>query len=86
MSHENIHAYITAVLTILGIGIPVVISIKNLTTQIHADHDASCVKTNEENHGTTGNVLGIAAIVGSEHTEESRRCWKSVLWQKGGGG
>jgi hypothetical protein len=25
---------------------------------------------NEENHGTTGNVLGIAAIVGSERTEE----------------
>jgi hypothetical protein len=25
MSHENIHAYITAVLTLLGIGVPLVI-------------------------------------------------------------
>ncbi len=39
MSHENIHAYITALLTLLGIGVPVVISIKNLKTQIHADSE-----------------------------------------------
>ena len=39
ISHENIHAYITAALTLLGIGVPVVIGIKNLKTQIHANSE-----------------------------------------------